>query len=306
MKNLTKKKKLIILIVSIVVAVSAIGAGSIAYGYDVVKKNSIGIDNAIATAMQDAGVTEQDAVITKAKMSFDDGRFVYDIEFTANGLEYDYELKASDGAIIKKDKDTNDRYVETTTGVNESTQTVTQQEITSQSADQQTTQAQTQNAATNKGDISLDKAKSIALSNAGLKADAVTFTKAQLDYDDGVSHYEIEFYNDSYEYDYDIDMSGNIVSYDRDARKAQNNQSNQSSSANVNSKYIGIDKAKSVALENAGKKSSEVNFTKAKLEKDDGVWKYEIEFVAGTMEYEYDIDAVSGKVLSHDADSIYD
>lgn len=304
MKNLTKKNKLIILIISIAAIVIVIGAGTIAYGYDVVKKNSIGIDNAIALAMDDADVTEQDAVITKAKMSFDDGRFVYDIEFNANGLEYDYELKASDGTIIKKDKDTVDKYVETTSKVSETTQPADVQESTSQAVTQkQTTQAQTQNNTTNAGDISLDKAKSIALENAGVKADAVTFTKAQLDYDDGASYYEIEFYNNSYKYEYDIDMSGNIISYDRDSRKAQNTQTTTQS---VNSKYIGIDKAKSLALENAGKKTSEVNFTKAKLEKDDGVWKYEIEFTAGTMEYEYDIDAVSGKVLSKDVDSIYD
>lgn len=295
MNNLTKKKKLIIIIVSIVAAVAAIGAGTAAYGYDVVKKNSIGSDKAVSIVMEDAGISQQDAVVKKAKLSFDDGRFVYDVEIVSNGAEYDYELKAADGTIIKKDIDANGGNVN-----NQNVAEQTAQQSQTQTTAAQTSQAQTQNNTTNAGDISLEKAKNVALENAGVKADAVTFTKAELDYDDGASHYDIEFYNSSYKYEYEIDMKGEIISYDRDSL------SNQSVSQDMNSKYIGIDKAKSLALENAGKKSSDVNFTKAKLERDDGVWKYEIEFVAGTTEYEYDIDAISGKVLSHDVDSVYD
>lgn len=295
MNNLTKKKKLIIIIVSIVAAVAAIGAGTAAYGYDVVKKNSIGSDKAVSIVMEDAGISQQDAVVKKAKLSFDDGRFVYDVEIVSNGAEYDYELKAADGTIIKKDIDANGGNVNNQNGAEE-----TAQQSQTKTTAAQTSQAQTQNNTTNAGDISLEKAKNVALENAGVKADAVTFTKAELDYDDGASHYDIEFYDSSYKYEYEIDMKGEIISYDRDSL------SNQSVSQDMNSKYIGIDKAKSLALENAGKKSSDVNFTKAKLERDDGVWKYEIEFVAGTTEYEYDIDAISGKVLSHDVDSVYD
>ena len=295
MNNLTKKKKLIIIIVSIVAAVAAIGAGTAAYGYDVIKKNSIGSDKAVSIVMEDAGISQQDAVVKKAKLSFDDGRFVYDVEIVSNGAEYDYELKAADGTIIKKDIDANGGNVNHQNGAEE-----TAQQSQTQTTAAQTSQAQTQNNTTNAGDISLEKAKNVALENAGVKADAVTFTKAELDYDDGASHYDIEFYNSSYKHEYEIDMKGEIISYDRDSL------SNQSVSQDMNSKYIGIDKAKSLALENAGKKSSDVTFTKAKLERDDGVWKYEIEFVAGTTEYEYDIDAISGKVLSHDVDSVYD
>ena len=295
MSNLTKKKKLIIIIVSIVAAVAAIGAGTGAYGYDVIKKNSIGSDKAVSIVMEDADISQQDAVVKKAKLSFDDGRFVYDVEIVSNGAEYDYELKAADGTIIKKDIDANGGNVN-----NQNVAEQTAQQSQTQTTAAQTSQAQTKNNTTNAGDISLEKAKSVALENAGVKADAVTFTKAELDYDDGASHYDIEFYNSSYKYEYEIDMKGEIISYDRDSL------SNQSVSQDMNSKYIGIDKAKSLALENAGKKSSDVNFTKAKLERDDGVWKYEIEFVVGATEYEYDIDAISGKVISHDVDSVYD
>lgn len=311
---MTKKKKMIILIVSIVVAVAAIGAGSVAYGYDVVKKNSIGIDKAIVIAMEDAGVTEEDAIITKAKMSLEDGRFVYDVEFLANGLEFDYEIKAADGTVIKKDKDIDETGKTSKPAVTQAAETTTAVQATTVQANNEQTNTNNSNNANNEtakttaaqsSEISLDEAKSIALKKAGVSADSVTFTKAYTDYDDGRKHYDIEFYDSSYKYEYDISTSGDVISYDKENRN-NNSANTQKTTQPSNSKYIGIDKAKSVALSNAGKNESDVKFTKAKLENDDGIWKYEIEFISGTMEYDYEIDALSGKILDSDRDSIFD
>ena len=41
-------------------------------------------------------------------------------------------------------------------------------------------------------------------------------------------------------------------------------------------------------------------FLKANLDWDDGRMKYEVEFYSGTTEYDYDIDAVTGAILSSD------
>ena len=46
--------------------------------------------------------------------------------------------------------------------------------------------------------------------------------------------------------------------------------------------------------------------TANELEKDDGRWEYQVEFCYGTMEYEYEIDAYTGAILSRDMESIYD
>ena len=56
--------------------------------------------------------------------------------------------------------------------------------------------------AANSSYIGLEKAKSIALKDAGVSG--VTFVKAKLDSDDGVRVYDIEFYKDNVEYDYEI------------------------------------------------------------------------------------------------------
>ncbi len=65
--------------------------------------------------------------------------------------------------------------------------------------------------------IGEEKAKKIALDHAGLKEADVKHLFVELDYDDGVLRYEVDFRQDKYEYDYDIDAkTGKILSYDKD------------------------------------------------------------------------------------------
>ncbi len=65
--------------------------------------------------------------------------------------------------------------------------------------------------------ISETEAREIALNHAGFKADEVTRLRTEYDVDDGVQKYEIEFYKDNVEYDYEINaVNGNIISYNRD------------------------------------------------------------------------------------------
>lgn len=59
---------------------------------------------------------------------------------------------------------------------------------------------------------------------------------------------------------------------------------------------ISADKAKQIALSHAG--VSGASFTKVELDTDDGVRVYEIEFKVGNVEYDYDIDASSGAIIS--------
>ena len=48
-------------------------------------------------------------------------------------------------------------------------------------------------------------AQQAALAHAGLDEASVSFVRTHLDWDDGRWKYEVEFYKDSTEYDYDID-----------------------------------------------------------------------------------------------------
>lgn len=65
--------------------------------------------------------------------------------------------------------------------------------------------------------ISSDEAKQIALQHANLSDNQVTFIKVSQDYDDGIHIYEVEFYYNNREYNYDINaINGTILSYEQD------------------------------------------------------------------------------------------
>lgn len=56
------------------------------------------------------------------------------------------------------------------------------------------------------------------------------------------------------------------------------------------------------ALNHAGKKKSQVRLKKNELDFDDGIYKYEIEFIENGVEYEFNIDAETGRILKYEKD----
>ena len=61
---------------------------------------------------------------------------------------------------------------------------------------------------------------------------------------------------------------------------------------------ISLDDAKQAALTDAGISASDAQYTKEKLDYEDGTAVYEIEFYAGNTQYEYEINAATGAVYS--------
>ena len=152
---------------------------------------------------------------------------------------------------------------------------------------------------TSSTDIGAEKAKEIALQHAGVSASNAVFVKAEREYDDGRLTYDVDFYAGNKEYDYEIlAADGTILSYDADIEGYRIPSSTSSSSSG----YIGVERAKEIALQHAGLSSSDVNFVKAELDEDDGRFEYEIEFHHNFREYEYTIDAASGTILEAERD----
>lgn len=157
--------------------------------------------------------------------------------------------------------------------------------------------------------IGIDKAKEIALQDLGVSEADVKITKAKLDYDNQKMVYEIEFINNNIEYEYDIDaLTGAIIYVDREYERKQNTttQTTTSTTTTVNNtgvnNLIGEEKAKQIALSNAGVSQNDVTGYRIKRDYDDGIVKYEIDFYVGNVEYEYDIDANTGAVLEANKD----
>ncbi|MCC8065216.1 MAG: PepSY domain-containing protein, partial [Clostridiales bacterium] len=99
--------------------------------------------------------------------------------------------------------------------------------------------------------------------------------------------------------------TGAILDKDVETRKTSSGSTgtgSSSSSGSSSTSYIGIDKAKSIAANHAGYSVSDVTFSKVKLDEDDGVAVYEIEFYKGNTEYEYEINAATGSILDYDAE----
>lgn len=78
-------------------------------------------------------------------------------------------------------------------------------------------------------------------------------------------------------------------------------QTTTSGSADTAS-FIGEDKAKEIALDKAGISADGVIFDRVELDRDDGIWQYEVEFRQGKAEYDADIKADDGTVLSWETD----
>lgn len=147
--------------------------------------------------------------------------------------------------------------------------------------------------------ITIEEARAIALKDAGLAEAEVHYILEHLDHENGRSVYDIEFYHDTKEYDYEIDAAtGEIIERDFDIE----NYEIPADQATTSSEYITAEKAKEIALAHVGLTEKDVRFEKVERDNDDGKVVYELEFKEGKTEYEFDIDAITGDILSYDKD----
>ncbi len=72
------------------------------------EKAYIGKDKALEIAYSDAEVNSSDVTRSKVEMDYDDGVMVYEVEFIHNNREYDYEINATNGTIIERDREYDD------------------------------------------------------------------------------------------------------------------------------------------------------------------------------------------------------
>lgn len=152
------------------------------------------------------------------------------------------------------------------------------------------------------GTISADKARSIAYADAGVSASSVSRLETELDRDDGVVVYEIGFYVGSTEYDYVINAAnGRILEREIEGPRGAAPQP----AAPTQAAPIGIEKAKSIALADAGLSAASVVFTKAAQDREDGRIVYDVEFfINNDLEYEYEIDGTSGAIREKSVESL--
>ena len=147
------------------------------------------------------------------------------------------------------------------------------------------------------GQITEAQARQIALNDAGVSEDQATFVRCQVDYDDGVMEYEVEFYAGNSEFDYDIDaMSGAIRSKDQDCEFYTPAPDGAAAGS------ISKDMAVETALNHSGVSRANASNIQVHKDLDDGVEQYEVKFYVGLTEFLYDIDANTGRIIDYDVD----
>lgn len=207
----------------------------------------IGQEKAKEAAFSDAGVTESEISRLKVSKDRDDGKSIYEVDFTVTetGEEYDYEILASDGSVVKVDRDAGNLTQNENSGQDLQSQIDTlqkqldalnkqaasagtenqddlqkqiqdlQKEIDQLGQSQQNSGSQAANQANVA--ISLEEAGNLALER--VPGATQNDLKIKLDYDDGVYKYEGDIIYERKEYEFEIDANtGTFLEWSEERR----------------------------------------------------------------------------------------
>ncbi len=139
------------------------------------------------TLAEEINVEEDDIHFENVDLEMENSQ--YEIDFYYNNNEYEAKIDAKDGKLIYTDFITTNN----TTTTNDNT-------ATNDTAEE----------------ITIEEAKQIALEYASLKEEDLTLVRQREENDDGVMVYEIEWRDATYEYDFDISKTGEVLQYDKD------------------------------------------------------------------------------------------
>lgn len=226
--------------------------------YFFVFKEAITEAEAQKIAYEYAGVNSSDVTILTIQKDREDRE--YEIRFYDDTYEYEIDVNYNSGRVVNFEKDLRDQ-----ANINQGTSV----------------------------SMSEEEARNIALQRVGKTSNEVTFTRVRIDRENGVTVYDVYFYDMEKEYELSIDVdTKEIVSYREDYLNTNQSPTNQD--------YIGVEKAKEIVLNHAGLSSSEVRFSKVELDVDYGFATYEIEFYHQYYEYDYEVNAVTGEILKYE------
>ncbi|MBR3339420.1 MAG: PepSY domain-containing protein [Lachnospiraceae bacterium] len=150
----------------------------------------LSVEDAKKAAFTNAGLAESDVVLKKAALDYDDGMAKYDVDFYYTDTEYEYDIDATTGTVLKCEKSIMD------------VEDYAERDLIVKKA------AGTAAPATAQG-VTEDQALEIALKHAGLTKGDISALRIHQDFDDdmGVTKYDIEFHVGAREYSYDIDTT---------------------------------------------------------------------------------------------------
>ena len=293
------KKAFLVKVIGILLAIIAIGAGAAYAGSVVSRNNLISQDAAENFAIVDAKISRDNVSSLHSHLERDQGKYVYDVEFHVGDIEYEYEILAQDGSILEKRIDNEARNNGTLSN------TFSGQRDLSSSGENAKGKTEDQNVPSEGSSGIVERSDQDSSSGIVESSDQDSSSGIVEGADQGASDETASS---------DHGRAENVLSKTEqtdDSQKADasvtNHQEKDTVSGELTKKktaagdYIGVERAKQIALDDAGFSENEVIFSTAKFEKDDDdddeAPEYEIEFFKDNVEYEYDIDALTGKIL---------
>lgn len=312
--NFLKKINTKVFIICTIVALLVIGGGTVwALTASNSRSTEISEQEAKAAAFAHAGISEAEVLSLRVSKGTEDGSPVYEIDFKTADKSYDYDVARISGEILQSSYDANGQ--ETTGGLLQpdsstdisdnvdsaidpgmsTTDTPTPNDTENTTNDTNApSQPQSNNTASA---ITQEKAKEIALQDAGIAETDTQFLWVKEDYDDGRLVYDVEFYANGTEYDYEIEKStGQIISSDFDIEHYSPNNGNNGGNGTI----ISVDKARNIVL--AKVPGATANDVYIHLDHDDGRQIYEGEIYYNRTEYEFEMDASTGNIIEWSAE----
>lgn len=156
----------------------------------------IGKDKAADIALEDASLSESDVTRLRISKDTDNGKGIYEVEFTMNTTEYEYEILASNGDILSADfKELQGSSDPQPQGSNDP------QPQGSDSHDS------SNHGAVPQADVQISSEQASKLALDRVPGATEQDLKIELDYDDGYYKYEGDIIYDQKEYEFEIDAN---------------------------------------------------------------------------------------------------
>ena len=192
--KLTKRNTAAAMILA-AIAVSLAGCGRIA---------DIGKDKAADIALEDASLSESDVTRIRISKDTDNGKGIYEVEFTMNTTEYEYEILASNGDILSADfKELQGSSDPQPQGSNDP-----QPQGSSDPQPQGSGSHDSSNHGTvPQADVQISSEQASKLALDRVPGATEQDLKIELDYDDGYYKYEGDIIYDQKEYEFEIDAN---------------------------------------------------------------------------------------------------
>ena len=224
----------------------------------------IGVEAAQNAAYAHAGVSASQVTVGEVDFDYEDGRMVYEIEFYAGGTEYEYDIDANTGAVVKSSQEGG------WSGGSGSA-----------------------SGGGSSADIGEQAAQKAAFDHAGVTQSQTSNLRTQRDLDDGRLEYDVDFWAGTTEYEYKIDgATGAVLEHEQKTHASGGNTAD-----------VGEQAALAAALKHAGVSQDQAYNLEVKRDYDDGRLEYEVEFKSGGYEYEYTVSAADGSILKYERDN---